>query len=87
MKRILLALIIAAALPSCAQTTVYRNGQPILKTQANAKLLVFQQGNTYLRIEGLNHSIATRAGGAVIGTGLSGVAGIATVVATKGLVR
>lgn len=83
----LLLLGISIGLAGCAQTTVFRNGQPILKTQANAKLLVFQRGDTYLRIEGLNHSTPTRAGGSVIGTGLSGVAGIATVVATKGLVH
>lgn len=80
-------LILCLLIVGCAQTTVYRNGQPILKTQANAKLLVFRQGDTFLRIEGLNHSTPTRAGGSVLGTGLSGAAGVATAILTNGLVQ
>ncbi len=71
----------------CAQTTVFRNGQPILRTQANASLVVFSQGDTALRIEGMNHSTPTRAGGSVIGTTGTAAAGVATAILTNGLVR
>lgn len=75
MKTCLLILCLFGA--GCASTTVYRNGQPILKTQANAKSLVFRQGDTYLRIDGLDHAGPTRAGGSVAGTiGTSIVSGI-----------
>lgn len=75
MKTCLLILCLFGA--GCAQTVVYRNCKPILKTQANAKSLVFRQGDTYLRIDGLNHSTPTRAGGSVAGTiGTSIVSGI-----------
>lgn len=72
---------------SCAETQVYRNGQLALRTQANASLLTFHQGDTDLRIEGMNHSTPTRAGGSVVGTAATGLAGVATAVLSKGLIR
>ncbi len=84
-----LGVLSAAAilLVGCAQTSVYRNGKCVLRTQANAKLVVFHQGDTDLRIEGLNHSTPTRAGGSVIGTAATGATGIATALLTRGWVR
>ncbi len=81
----LLAALLAFALTACASTTVYRNGKRVLNTQANASLLVFHQGDTDLRIEGLNHSTPTRAGGSVIGTAGTALTGIVTAVAAHGL--
>jgi hypothetical protein len=74
-------------LAGCASTTVYRDGKPILKTQADAKSLAFSQGDTSLKVVGLNHSTPTRAGGSVIGTTGTAVAGAATAVLTRGLVK
>lgn len=74
-------------LTSCAQTSVYRNGQCVFRTQANASLVVFHQADTDLRIEGLNHSTPTRAGGSVIGTTGTALVGVATAVATRGLLH
>lgn len=71
----------------CAQTSVYRNGQCVFRTQANASLIVFHQADTDLRIEGLNHSTPTRAGGSVIGTASAGATSLATALLTRGLVR
>lgn len=71
----------------CAQTSVYKNGQRVFATQANASLVVFHQGDTDLRIEGLNHSTPTRAGGSVIGTAGTAAAGVAATILTNGLVR
>lgn len=81
------ALIITGCLTGCADTRVYRDGKLALKTQANANLITFHQGDTDLRIEKMNHSTPTRAGGSVIGTAATGVTSIATAIATKGLVR
>lgn len=79
MKALPLILLLTAFLPGC-QTTVYRDGKPILRTQANAKRVEFHQdakGATSLVIDGLNHSVPTRAGGSVAGTvGTSIVSGI-----------
>lgn len=72
-----LILPLALVLSSCAHTIVRKNGRVILDTQANARLLVFKQGDTYLYIDGLNHSTPTRAGGSVVGTaGTAIVSGI-----------
>lgn len=79
-------ILLGLALVGC-ETKVYKDGNLILKTQANAKSLVFRQGDTYLKIDGMNHSTPTRAGGSVLGTGLSGATGVATAILTKGLVR
>lgn len=88
-RLLLLCLIafVAMLLTSCAQTQVYRNGQCVFKTQANASLVVFHQADTDLRIEGMNHSTPTRAGGSVIGTAATGATGIATALLTRGLVH
>lgn len=83
MKRLLLCFF----LTGCAQTQVFRNGKCVFKTQANASLVVFHQADTDLRIEGMNHSIPTRAGGSVVGTAATGAASIATAVLTRGLVH
>lgn len=81
--KLLAALAILCS--GCASTVVYRDGQPILKTQANAALVVFRQGDTELRIERLDHAVATRAGGATVGTAATGVTGIITAAAVRGL--
>lgn len=77
MKPLLFALLLCG----CTSTTVFKDGQPVLRTQANARLLTFRHGDIELRIEGLDHAVATRAGGSVVGTAASGAAGIITAAA------
>lgn len=77
------ALALAFAMSSCASTTVYQGGQKILTTQANAASLAFKQGDTSLEVTGLDHSTPTRAGGSVIGTTGTAVAGAAAAFLTK----
>lgn len=83
MKWLLLAFLI---LPACS-TTVYRNGNPILRTYANADIVEFHQGDTSLRMVKMNHSTPTRAAGSVVGTALAGATGLAGAVITKGIIK
>jgi hypothetical protein len=78
--------LIAILFSGCASTSVFKNGQKILFTQANANSLEFRQGDTFLKIEGLNHSTPTRAGGSVIGTTGTALTGVAGAVVAGGIV-
>lgn len=82
----LLLILLSLALCSCS-TTVYVGGKPALRTFANAEYLEFHQGNTSLVMTKMNHAIATRAAGSLIGTTFTGAAGLATTFATRGVVR
>lgn len=83
--RIALACLFSA-LAGCASTTVRNaSGQTILHTQADAQDLEFHQGDTSLHVVRLDHSTPTRAGGSVIGTTGTAVAGAAAAVLTRGL--
>lgn len=73
MKLILLSLLFC----SCASTSVYENGKPVLKTQMNARRVVYRSpAGSYLEVEEMDHSTPTRAGGSVIGTAGSAAIGI-----------
>lgn len=82
-----LALLAVAFLSGCASTNVYRGGRKILSTQADAAQLEFRDGNTSLKVVGLNHSTPTRAGGSVVGTAGTAVGGVATALLSQGIVR
>jgi hypothetical protein len=67
MRRILALLVLA--LSGCASTTIYENGKPVLRTQADVQNLTFVTSNgTKFHADSLNHSLPTRAGGSVVGT-------------------
>lgn len=78
-----LLILFTLIFTSCS-TTVYRDGRPILKTYANATGFHFQDGSTSLSADKLDHSSPTRAAGSIVGTGLSGVAGVIAAKAATG---
>ncbi len=77
------ALLLAFVFAGCASTSVYRGGQKIFTTQADAGQLEFHDGGTSLTVQGLNHSTPTRAGGSVIGTAGSAVTAAAAAIIAK----
>lgn len=58
---LLIAPILGVA--SCATSTLYRDGQPIARFQGDMRGVDYQDGNTRLRVDAVDHSSATRAGG------------------------
>lgn len=70
---------------SCAGT--YADSQRVY-TQANVERLEWHgRGGASLVLVKADHSTPTRAGGSFIGTAATGVAGVATAIATHGLYR
>lgn len=51
------------SLASCAQTVLYRNGQPIARFQGDMTGLEFTDGSTSLKAATVDHSTATKAQG------------------------
>ena len=85
MKRLLLLSLLFSG---CAGTFVKENGQVVFFTQANCTSLHFHSAaGSDLTMTGLNHAVATRAGGSVIGTAASGAAGVIAAGVTKGIIR
>lgn len=77
---VILVILATAALSGCAQTAAYKDGRCIFRSQANAKLITFRNADIELRVEDLDHSTPTRAGGSVVGT--TGAAVMAVVAST-----
>jgi hypothetical protein len=85
---LLILLILCLATVGCAHTEVRENGATVFKTQMNAKRLTYRSpAGSYLSVEGMNHSTPTRAGGSVLGTGLTGAGGILATWMTGGAAR
>lgn len=83
MKTLILAL--AIALIGCASTTVYRDGKPIFRTQADMTAMEYScaaNGEMRWKAQSVNHSKPTIAGGNSVSKGI--LAG-GTAVATSGL--
>ena len=78
-------------LAGCAQTTVYRDGRPLFRSQANAAGITFRDGSTYFHADTLDHSTPTAAGGQsaakIIQSGATAATAIGGAVATQGFVQ
>lgn len=61
MKTILSLAILSIA--SCAQTVLYRDGQPLARFQGDMTGLDYEDGSTRLRANTIDHSSATKAQG------------------------
>jgi len=86
MKAILLGISIF--ITGCASTTVSENGKQVFRTQANASRLVYRSpAGSYLEVEGLNHSIPTRAGISGVSAAGTAITGVAGALITNGLAR
>lgn len=77
--------LFALCLCGCSTTVYGPNGQPQFRTFANATNLTFTGPGTYLHADDLNHSVPTRAAGAVLGNAATGISGIITAQAAAGL--
>ena len=56
-------LCLCLCLASCAQTVIYRDGQPIARFQGDMTGVDYQDGDTRLRAATVDHSAATKAQG------------------------
>lgn len=87
----LMPLVIALALCGCASTTIYHNGKPAFKTQADAKNLTYSSGGTYFHADELNHSVPTTAGGIssakIIQSAGTASGALGAAIATSGIIR
>lgn len=84
MKKLFLCFLFVG----CAQTQVREAGKVVFTTQMNCASMSYRSaaGST-LTVTGMNHSTPTRAGGSVIGTTGTALVGVATAIATKGLIH
>lgn len=69
-------------LTSCASTVIYKDGLPVMRTQADATNINFTSGDVTFHADTLNHSRPTVAGGkavsGVLGAGGAAVTAVAT---------
>lgn len=82
-----LALALCLLLTGCSTVVYSPTGHPQFRTFANAKNLTFRGPGTYLHADDLNHSVPTRAAGAVVGNAATGLGGLITAQAASGVVR
>lgn len=80
-----LALAAMLCLCSCQTKLFYPNGQLAMSTGANATHMTMKGGGMEWRADDLNHSVPTRAAGAVLGNAATGLSGIITAQAAAGL--
>lgn len=73
-----LAALLPLLMIGCAFTEVRENGKTVFRTQMNCAYMEYRSpSRSVLIVHGMNHSTPTRAGGSVLGTGLSGATGLA----------
>jgi hypothetical protein len=72
---------------SCASTRIYENGQLIAVIQGDAQNVTIKTAHTQFHADVLMHSTATRAGGEIVGTAVTGATSVAGAVITSGLLR
>lgn len=65
-------LVFCIFLAGC-QTTVYRNGKPVFRTQADATNVTYIGNGVSFHADTLNHSVPTLAGGRAFAHGVSSV--------------
>lgn len=82
-------LFLPMLLIGCASTTFRdpRTGVEVAKFQGDMWDMHYKDGYREWSASRVSHSAATRAGGSVLGTGLSGATAVATAILTKGLVK
>ncbi len=84
--KLLALLLLASALTGCS-TRLYdpRTGRLLAVFQGDMTDSEYSCGDTRWKVRRVSHSTATRAGGSVVGTTGTAVAGVVTALATKGL--
>jgi hypothetical protein len=70
----------------CAHTTIYEDGKPIMKTQADATNITLRTSRTYFHADKLDHSTPTLAQGEAAAKKLGAAEGIIIGVVGKSLV-
>lgn len=81
MRAIFLVALAATMFTGCATSTLYSHGQKVAVFQGNIDGMVFHygaDGSIDWTCAKVNHSIATRAAGSVIGTTGTALSGIVT---------
>lgn len=69
----ILVLVPILLLPACAETEVRESGHVVFKTQADVQHLEFTTKASHLVMNGVNHSIATAAGGQAFTSGANSI--------------
>jgi hypothetical protein len=76
-------VLLSCSLLSCASTTIYENGQPVFKSQADLTNVSFKTARTSFRADLVEHSDATLAGAQATTQIIGAVSGLAGTVGTS----